>query len=204
MVIPYSLLRRLTLNDLEQIYNLYQIVAQVNQGNLTQEPDEITLNYVEDMLICGLVRGLILGIETEGKIVAYLKAFTSEFRCLAHVLTNATMMVHPDWQQHGYGKQLMIAYLQTIQSQMQHILLFELLPHQSNLKAIQFYKKLGFVQQSVAPERIRTISGNFESEVRLVWYNPNFSQTGLKQYHQFLDNLIHGGNRRFVLSSAAL
>ena len=92
-----SIIRKATPNDLGQIFSLYQIVARSDRGNLTQEEDEITLEYVNEMLIKGLQLGLILVFEEDKKIIGYLKAFTSEFRCLAHVLTNATMMVHPEW-----------------------------------------------------------------------------------------------------------
>jgi L-amino acid N-acyltransferase YncA len=186
-----AIIRKATLNDIWSLYKLYKIVAQVNRGNLTQEEDEITLEYVNEMLNKGLERGLVLVIEEEGKIIGYLKAFTSRFRCLAHVLTNATMMVHPEWQGRGAGSQLMDAYLGEIQANMLHILRFELLPHQSNPRAISFYERHGFVRESIACQRIRKPQGNFDSEVALVWFNPNFSEEGLKRYHAFLSRLSH-------------
>lgn len=185
-----SIIRKATPNDLGKIFDLYQLVSEVNQGNLTQEKDEITLEYVEEMLRCGLERGLILVIEEDEKIVGYLKAFTSEFRCLAHVLTNATMMIHPEWQGKGYGSQLLDNYLSEIKSHMSHILRFELLPHQGNQQAIQFYERHGFVRESIARQKIRRIDENFESEVTLVWFNPNFSLHSLRKYHAFLLHLI--------------
>jgi hypothetical protein len=59
----------------------------------------------------GIERGLILVIENNRQIVSYLKAFTSKFRALAHVLTNATMMIHPECQSQNYGSKLINAYL---------------------------------------------------------------------------------------------
>ena len=100
-------------------------------------------------------------------------------------------MVHPEWQGGGYGSQLMEAYLAEIQAHMRHILRFELLPHQGNPKAIRFYERHGFVRESLAEKRIRTPKGHFEPEVTMVWFNPNFSEDSLKQYHAFLNHLIH-------------
>ena len=179
-------IRKASINDIWQIYNLYKTVAIVNLGSLTQEEDEITLEYVSDTVRKGLARGLILVIENDGQIVGYLKAFTSEFRTLAHVLTNATMMIHPEWQGRDYGSKLINAYLQEISVNMSHILRFELLPHQSNQKAIQFYKRHGFMQESLAEQKIRTPKENFEPEVTLVWFNPNFAEDALQKYHVFL------------------
>jgi ribosomal protein S18 acetylase RimI-like enzyme len=101
------------------------------------------------------------------------------------------MMVHPEWQGKGYGSQLMDAYLEEIQANMPHILRFELLPHQGNQRAIKFYERHGFVRESLASQKIRNPQGNFDSEVTLVWFNPNFSEEGLKRYHAFLSRLSH-------------
>ena len=149
-----TIIRKATINDVWRIYNLYKTVAIVNLGSLTQQEDEISLEYVSDTVRKGLERGLILVIENDGQIVSYLKAFTSEFRTLAHVLTNATMMIHPEWQGRDYGSKLINAYLQEISVNMSHILRFELLPHQSNQKAIQFYKRHGFMQESLAEKKL--------------------------------------------------
>jgi L-amino acid N-acyltransferase YncA len=181
-----TIIRKATINDVWRIYNLYKTVAIVNLGSLTQQEDEISLEYVSDTVRKGLARGLILVIENDGQIVSYLKAFTSEFRTLAHVLTNATMMIHPEWQGRDYGSKLINAYLQEISVNMSHILRFELLPHQSNQKAIQFYKRHGFMQESLAEKKIRTPKENFEAEVTLVWFNLNFSKDALQKYHAFL------------------
>jgi GNAT superfamily N-acetyltransferase len=111
-----AIIRKATLNDIWSLYKLYKIVAQVNRGNLTQEKDEITVKYISKVLNKGLERGLVLVFDQKNQIIGYLKAFTSPFRCLAHVLTNATMMVHPEWQGKGYGSQLIDAYLSEIKS----------------------------------------------------------------------------------------
>ncbi len=133
------------------------------------------------MLSKGLQLGLILVFEEENKIIGYLKAFASEFRCLAHVLTNATMMVHPEWQEKDYGHQLLDAYLSEIKSHMPLILRFELLPHQGNQRAINFYERHCFVQEIFARQKIKNIAGKFEPEVTLVCFNPNFSTGKLKE-----------------------
>jgi ribosomal protein S18 acetylase RimI-like enzyme len=184
------MIRRATENDIRPLYKLYKIVARSNPGNLTQEEGEITLDYVGQMLREGLEYGLVLVIEEGGEIVGCLKAFTSRFKCLAHVLTNATMIVHIEWQGKGYGGQLIDAYLREIKANMPHILRFELLPHRSNTRAIEFYQKHGFRCESMAFQKIRNLRGNFDSEVTLVWFNPNFSEEGLKRYHAFLSRSI--------------
>jgi len=186
-----AIIRKATRNDIWSLYELYKIVARVNRGNLTQEEDEIPLKYISEVVKNGIERGLVLVLDQENQIIGYLKAFTSRFRCLAHVLTNATMMVHPEWQGKGYGSQLMDAYLEEIQANMPHILRFELLPHQGNQRAIKFYERHGFVRESLASQKIRNPQGNFDSEVTLVWFNPNFSEEGLKRYHAFLSRLSH-------------
>lgn len=49
----------------------------------------------------------------------------------------------------------MCAYLTEIKNKMPHIFRFELLSHSNNKKAIDFYKKHGFFEESRAEKRIR-------------------------------------------------
>jgi hypothetical protein len=60
-----TIIRKATINDIWQIYNLYKTVAIVNLGSLTQQEDEITLEYVSDTVRKGMTRGLILVIEND-------------------------------------------------------------------------------------------------------------------------------------------
>ncbi|ACB54482.1 hypothetical protein cce_5136 [Crocosphaera subtropica ATCC 51142] len=169
------IIRKATLDDLQQIYQLYKTVAQDCPGNLTQEDSEISCSYVKQEVSQGLTRGLILVVENQGTIIGYLKAFTSKFHCQTHVLTHATMMIHPLWQNQGYGGKLLDSYLEEIKQNMPWILRFELLPHQSNTKAIRFYTRHGFIIESLAHQKIRNRRRNFEDEVTMVWFNPNFT-----------------------------
>jgi ribosomal protein S18 acetylase RimI-like enzyme len=116
------------------------------------------------------------------------------------------MIVHTEWQGKGYGGQLIDAYLREIKANMPHILRFELLPHRSNTRAIEFYQKHGFRCESMAFQKIRNLRGNFDSEVTLVWFNPNFSEEGLKRYHAFLSRSVSRSREQqfSVLDTASL
>ena len=67
-----SSITKATPNDLWKIFDLYKIVAQFNRGNLTQEKDEITLEYVNEMLRLGTERGLILVLEEDDNLGVWL------------------------------------------------------------------------------------------------------------------------------------
>lgn len=182
------MIRQATLADLKPIYSLYQKVISANPNNLMQGIDEISISYVQEMLNNGLKRGLILLLEKDSSLIGYLKAFTSPYRRCAHVLTNTTMMIDPQWQNQGYGSQLMNAYLTEIKTNLRHIYRFEVLPFASNQKAINFYVKHGFVMENSSRDKIRNIKGNFESEMIMAWFNPKFSPEMLEKYHLFLQN----------------
>ncbi len=179
-----TLIRKATLNDIEQIYELYKAVARHNPGNLTQEEYEITLDYVEEMVKSGLERGLILVTEKEGEVIGYFKAFTSKFKCLAHVLDNATAMVLPVTS--GLGAKLITFALNTISKEMRHIEQFDIVPHEANKLAIRLYSKLGFEMRFNNKAKIRNYDGSFGGELLMSWYNPNFCTEELEKYHVFL------------------
>lgn len=179
--------RRAVLSDARAIFDLYIRVAHEAPGHLFREEDEVTLDYIHNELHNGFHRGLGIVIELDDCIIGYLNAYTSEAFCSAHVLTQASMMVDPAWQERGIGGILLEAYLQEVRATMPHIYRFELLPHQSNQRAIDFYEHHGFFRESEAVAKIRTAEGTFESEITLVWFNPNFSEERLRIYHAELD-----------------
>lgn len=179
--------RKAVLSDARSIFDLYTRVAHHNPGQLCRKEDEVTLDYIHVELHNGFHRGLVIVIELNDSIIGYLNAYTSTSSCLAHVLTQASMMIEPAWQARGLGSLLLEAYLDEVKSNMPHIYRFELLPHQSNEQAIAFYKRHGFRQEGEAVNKIRNAEGQFESEITLVWFNPNFSEKQLRAYHGELD-----------------
>ncbi|NEP76424.1 GNAT family N-acetyltransferase, partial [Okeania sp. SIO2G5] len=179
--------RQADMSDARSVFDLYTRVAHEEPGHLSLEENEVTLDYIHHELQNGSHRGLVMVLEMDACIIGYLNAWTSETCCSSHVLTQTTMMIEPACQDHGLGGMLLEAYLQELQSNMPHIYRFELFPHQSNQRAIEFYESHGFVREGEAVAKIRTANGSFESEVNLVWFNPNFSEKHLKEYQAELD-----------------
>jgi hypothetical protein len=184
-----SNIRKATMDDVEQIYFLYKTVARSNPGNLTQEEYEITIDYVEEMVKSGLERGFVLVAQIDNNIIGYAKSFTSKFKCLAHILTDGTLMIHPDHQR-GCGAKLLLTLLYEIKTNMRHILKFEIYPHKTNKLAVQMYCKLGFKIELSNANKIRNYDGSFGDELLMSWENPNFSQDKLNEYHLYLKELI--------------
>lgn len=185
------IIRKANINDVLDIFFLYKSVAQAFPGNLTQEVEEITFEYVKDCLLQAMQRGLALVIEKDGKIIGYMKAFTSRFKCLAHVLTDGTMMIHPKYAKtSGYGAKLFIKFMYIVKEEMKHILRCEILPHDSNIFAINMFQKLGYKLEATASKKIRNTDGTFGGEVCVTWENPNFDSGALEKYHQYLLALI--------------
>lgn len=181
------MVRKSVLSDARSIFDLYIRVAHDAPGQLFREEDEVTLDYIHKELQNGFHRGLGIVIELDDCIIGCLNAYTSETCCSAHVLTQSSMMIDPAWQDRGIGGALLEAYLQEVRATMPHIYRFELLPHKSSQRAINFYEHHGFLRESEAVGKIRTAEGTFESEVTLVWFNPNFSEEQLRIYHADLD-----------------
>lgn len=192
------IIRKANLKDRFQIFHLYKTVAKTFPGNLTQEEEEITIEYVTEMLSSSIERGLALVIEKDSFIVGYMKAFTSKFKCLAHVLTDTTIMIDPNFVgKSGFGSLLFNEFKNIIQTEMQYIKRFELLPHEKNQKAIDVYVKLGCSVEKISNQRIRNIDGTFGSEVCLVWYNPFFDESYLEKYFIYL-SILNGRNKFYI------
>ena len=96
-------MRRVVLSDARSTFDLYIRVVHDAPGQLFREEDEVTLDYIHNELHNGFHRGLGIVIELDDCIIGYLNAYTSETCCSAHVLTRASIMVVPAWQDGGLG-----------------------------------------------------------------------------------------------------
>jgi putative acetyltransferase len=50
----------------------------------------------------------------------------------------------------------------------------ELISRESNLKAISFYESLGFTREGKFEKRVRSNESEFEADIPMAWFNPNF------------------------------
>ena len=183
------IIRKATLDDAKNICYLYKIVTKSDPYHLTQLDIEVHYKYIEKELKKALELGLSLVMEKDNKIIGFIKAYTSEYITLAHVLVNTTIMIHSDYQNKGYGTLLVNKFLNIIQNDMQYIYELELVPHKTNNGAILFYKKNGFREEYISHSRIfNKKNNNFEDEICLTWKNPSFNMKSLEIYHNYLTN----------------
>lgn len=86
----------------------------------------------------------------------------------------ATVLVDQDFQGQGIGKNLFTKLLEIISTTRTDILRVELVVQESNTKAIEFYKKIGFVIEGRFEKRIRLDRNKFEADIPMAWINKNY------------------------------
>lgn len=184
------LIRHGTPEDASDILDLYKKVASFFPNRLTQQIDELTLTYIQTILRQACLRGLVLLMFEDRKLLGYMKGYTSEFRRQAHVLANMTMMIDPSVAGQGRAQKLIQAYRNEILNSMRHIRFVETVPHCASIQPIRLNEKVGFVRQAILPNKIRYTDGTFGNEVVMHCINPNFCEQSLLQYHEYLRSLI--------------
>lgn len=127
----------------------------------------------------------------EGKLIGFLKAYTSEFRRQAHILMNATILTEPTLSGQRFGSLLCQSYIHEVQEHMRHIQIMEIVPHTSNIRAIKLYEQIGFVLIAALPNKIRYENGTFGAQLVMHKTNPNFCNSAHLQYHIYLQKLIN-------------
>jgi hypothetical protein len=186
------IIRKVKKEDTQQVYELYKAVSKAYPGRLTQYEDEIFLKYIEsDVIQKSLDLGIMLVVEENEKIIGIFKAYTEPYKLLAHILTNATLMIHPEHTSLLYVRTLIKTFLKTIEDEFPHIYALEGVPHESTDQLIRYYKKIGFVEDSRLPNRIFYPDSNkIESSVVIRWINPNFQKDKLEEYRKYLKNYL--------------
>lgn len=170
-------LRQSIMNDLKKILDLYRDVADSENGLATTK-EEMDEEYVNEFLPKTIKTGLGLVVENKNSktIVAEIHSYKLPQKVFNHVLSELTIVVHPDYQGKGFGKEIFSTFLNIIKKDKPDIMRVELFARESNKKAISFYESLGFKIEGMFKKRIVAFSGGYETDLQMVWFNSGFKE----------------------------
>lgn len=169
-------IRTADIDDLHKIKVLYKEVARHGDGIARLEP-EITEEYVHHFITKSLASGLILVAvhpEDPEQLIAELHAYKPGIRVFDHVLSELTLVVHPQFQGKKIGRTIFTIFLEEVARNRPDIGRVELISRESNLKAIALYQSLGFRIEGRFEMRIKSVHGAYEVDIPMGWQNPNF------------------------------
>lgn len=162
--------------DLVAIRTLYQTVAKL-EGGIARKEFEVTEAYVRNFLEKSKSSGLIIVCEhpeNPEMLIAEIHAYKTGLAVFNHVLTELTLVVHPEFQGKKIGRTLFSIFLEEIATNHPDVGKVESITRESNLKAISLYQTLGFRVEGRLEMRIKTSDGTYEADIPMGWQNPNF------------------------------
>lgn len=166
-------IRKAKVEDYSQLILLYKEVAS-KSGGIIRIDEEINFDYVNMFIENSLKNGLSLVAEIDSRIVAEIHAYTPEIFAFRHMLSDLTIVVHPEHQNKGIGKELFRKFLEIVQKEFQHILRIELYVKEENAPIVEFYESLGFNNEGRQTNKILNASDELETPLHMAWFNPGF------------------------------
>jgi len=155
--------------DVDAIHSLYREVAAI-EGGLARTADEISREYVTNFVSKAIESGITVVAQNDEKIIGEIHAYALGPKVFAHVLGELTIAVHPEFQGAGVGKALFTELMRQVSENRADITRVELIARESNRKAIEFYKKLGFEIEGRMTNRIKSVGGGFEADIPMAWH----------------------------------
>ena len=171
-------IRQANPGDFNKIYALYKKVATEATG-LARSGDEITDHYIQKFMKDSSETGIELIIDhpdSSDEIIAEVHCYRLIPKVFSHILSELTIAVAPDHQGKGIGRVIFTHLLDLIKNRRPGIMRVELISQESNVKAISFYESLGFTREGRFERRIRTNKNQFEADIPMAWFNPNFKK----------------------------
>ena len=151
--------------DAAAILALHRKVAAV-PGGLAREPDEVTVGYVAHAMAVAADGGVNLAaVGLDGDLCGELHVERMKVGIFAHVLTDLTVAVDPDWQGRGVGSALFRALIETARTMSPPIGRIELWTGAGNLGAQRLYQRLGFRIEGRMIGRGRYPDGHVEDDI---------------------------------------
>lgn len=168
--------RTAVIDDVDRLVGLYKSVAEVD-GGIVRLANEITHDYVRKFCEKSLESGLIIVAEhpdDPNMLVAEIHAYKKGFSAFDHVLSNLTIVVHPDFQGKKIGRTILTIFLEEVGRNHPNIGRVELIARESNAKAISLYQSMGFLIEGRLEMRIKGTDGHYEADIPMRWENPNY------------------------------
>lgn len=153
--------------DAAGILALHRKVAAV-PGGLARLPAEITADYVARAMAAAAEGGInLVAIAAGGGLCGELHVERMKIALFAHVLTDLTVAVDPDWQGRGVGTALFQALIEAARGMSPPVGRIELGTGANNLGAQRLYQRLGFKIEGRLPGRGRHPDGSIEDDIVL-------------------------------------
>ena len=157
--------RPTTSQDAAAILALHRKVAAV-PGGLAREPGEVTADYVvHAMAVAGDGGVNLVAVDANGGLCGELHVERMKVAIFAHVLTDLTVAVDPDWQGRGVGSALFRALIEMARTMSPPVGRIELWTGAANLGAQRLYQRLGFRIEGRMIGRGRHPDGHVEDDI---------------------------------------
>lgn len=161
------LIAALNADATDKVVALYRAAAAGN-GGLARTPEEIDAAYVHGFLEKAQANGVSrAAFAPGGTLVAEIHALRMAPKQFAHVLTDLTVAVHPDWQGKGLGSLLFGALIEAARALTPPIARIELLAREGNAGAIRLYQRIGFRIEGRLEGRVRLPDARVEDDVAM-------------------------------------
>jgi putative acetyltransferase len=152
-------------SDAAAILALHRRVAAI-PGGLARRLEEITADYVDHAMAVAADGGVnLVAVDAGGAVCGEIHAERMKIKLFAHVLTDLTVAVDPDWQGRGVGSALFRALIDTARQATPPVRRIELGTGADNLGAQRLYERLGFQVEGRMPGRGRHPDGRVEDDI---------------------------------------
>lgn len=152
-------------DDAPAILALHRKVAAL-PGGLARQPEEVTADYVAHAMATAADGGVnLVAVDADGVVCGELHVERMKVGIFAHVLTDLTVAVDPDWQGRGVGSALFRALFEAARALTPPATRIELWTGAANLGAQRLYERLGFKIEGRMIGRGRYPDGHVEDDI---------------------------------------
>lgn len=164
-------------DDQPKILSLYRKVAS-RSGGIARSESEITTDYISTFTQQAANTGVHFVAEApdnSNTIIGEIHGYKMFPKVFEHVISELTIAVDPDFHGRGVGKQLFTYFLDHIRDERPDVLRVELMTQESNMRALNLYKSVGFVVEGRLQNRIRMNGSSLDADIPMAWFNPGFA-----------------------------
>lgn len=173
-------IRNATLDDVQEIGELYIDTIRNFPDVLLIQEHEITKEYIENIIYKAEEGGIARVTVIDNKIVGFIKGELADKTRRKHTLCNIPVMIHRDYQKTRVGYNLIKDWCNYIETERQDIRYMIFGAFSNNTQSIKLFKHFGGKILFELKDELRLHENKYIDHICMVWENKNFQPVHLR------------------------
>lgn len=169
-----------TVNDLLEIYSIYEIILKEQPDTLSLTSNELSMDFIKKRFTDAQERGIFTVVKKYNKVVGFCLGLKSIYKKYSHYIDDITIAIHPDFQNSIISMKLINFTIKNVFQKYTDLQFLRTEIHSNNTKSFKALQYFKFIPVCNIPNKVRLSNGEYTDAVLMILEKKNFIENKRK------------------------